>query len=112
VSVGVGVWRGVSVKCKGVEKDDHGVGATRFTLPVCQLRHVSFDLISGPQLLVSVWHVLLATFTHRYDTEEERKSLLPTLRVLSRQEYLKKREELKLVGSYGMCVCTCSRPSL
>ena len=34
----------------------------------------------------------------RYDTEEERKTLLPVLRDLSRQEYLKKREEAKLVS--------------
>lgn len=34
----------------------------------------------------------------RYDTEEEKKALLPVLRDLSRQEYLKKREQTKLVS--------------
>ena len=32
----------------------------------------------------------------RYETEEERESLVPKLRGMSRQEYLKKREDAKL----------------
>ena len=32
----------------------------------------------------------------RYDTEEQRESMVPTLRDVSRQEYLKKREASKL----------------
>lgn len=37
----------------------------------------------------------------RYQTEEEKQQLLPVLRELSRQEYLKKREDAKLVGLAG-----------
>lgn len=33
----------------------------------------------------------------RYETEDQKKELLPVLRDLSRQEYLRKREEAKLV---------------
>ena len=32
----------------------------------------------------------------KYETEEEKRSLIPELRGISREEYLKKREELKL----------------
>ena len=32
----------------------------------------------------------------KYETEEEKKSLIPELRGISREEYLKKREEQKL----------------
>jgi pre-mRNA-splicing factor ATP-dependent RNA helicase DHX16 len=32
----------------------------------------------------------------RYNTEEEKEALVPALRNISRQEYLKKREEAKL----------------
>ena len=32
----------------------------------------------------------------KYETEEERRALIPELRGIAREEYLKKREELKL----------------
>lgn len=41
------------------------------------------------------------THACRYETEDDRKALLPVLRDLSRQEYLKKREDAKLVGAGG-----------
>jgi len=37
-------------------------------------------------------------FPCRYKTEDEREELLPVLRDMSRQEYLRKREDVKLVG--------------
>jgi hypothetical protein len=37
------------------------------------------------------------TRLHRYETDEEKAQLLPVLRDISRQEYLKKREDAKLV---------------
>jgi hypothetical protein len=36
----------------------------------------------------------------RYETEEEKQQLLPVLRDISRQEYLKKREDAKLVRAH------------
>lgn len=56
---------------------------------------------------MSVIHTCVLLFTYtllclgvcRYTSEDERKGLLPTLRDVSRQEYLKKREEAKLVSA-------------
>lgn len=55
---------------------------------LCCVTHVSFIL----------YHACCQTITRRYKTEEDREALLPVLRDMSRQEYLRKREDVKLVS--------------
>lgn len=47
--------------------------------------------------------VFCASALCRYEAEEERDTLIPTLREVSRQEYLRKREDKKI--QVGRCSC-------
>jgi hypothetical protein len=48
----------------------------------------------------------------RFKTEDEKEALLPVLRDLSRQEYLRKREDVKLVRAATLCFLPLRRPLL